>query len=62
MTKIGRSLTADIRLDDPTVSRRHALVCIQREGVRVLDDRSLNGVFATASAPSGLASTTATSS
>jgi pSer/pThr/pTyr-binding forkhead associated (FHA) protein len=44
-TKIGRSLTADIRLDDPTVSRRHALVCLQREGVRVLDDRSLNGVF-----------------
>jgi hypothetical protein len=44
-TKIGRSLTADIRLDDPTVSRRHALVCRQREGVRVLDDRSLNGIF-----------------
>jgi hypothetical protein len=44
-TKIGRSLTADIRLDDPTVSRRHALVCRQSEGVRVLDDRSLNGVF-----------------
>jgi hypothetical protein len=44
-TKIGRSLTADIRLDDPTVSRRHALICCQREGVRVLDDRSLNGIF-----------------
>jgi pSer/pThr/pTyr-binding forkhead associated (FHA) protein len=44
-TKIGRSLTADIRLDDPTVSRRHALVCRQDEGVRVLDDRSLNGIF-----------------
>jgi DNA-directed RNA polymerase subunit RPC12/RpoP len=44
-TKIGRSLTADIRLDDPTVSRRHALVCCQTEGVRVLDDRSLNGIF-----------------
>jgi hypothetical protein len=44
-TKIGRSLTADIRLDDPTVSRRHALVCSQEQGVRVLDDRSLNGVF-----------------
>lgn len=44
-TKIGRSLTADIRLDDPTVSRRHALVCRQGEDVRVLDDRSLNGVF-----------------
>jgi hypothetical protein len=44
-TKIGRSLSADIRLDDPTVSRRHALVCRQPEGVRVLDDRSLNGIF-----------------
>jgi hypothetical protein len=44
-TKIGRSLTADIRLDDPTVSRRHALVCSQPQAVRVLDDRSLNGVF-----------------
>ena len=44
-TKIGRSLTADIRLDDPTVSRRHALICRQPRGVRVLDDRSLNGIF-----------------
>jgi pSer/pThr/pTyr-binding forkhead associated (FHA) protein len=44
-TKIGRSLTADIRLDDPTVSRRHALICRQPGGVRVLDDRSLNGIF-----------------
>jgi pSer/pThr/pTyr-binding forkhead associated (FHA) protein len=44
-TKIGRSLTADIRLDDPTVSRRHALICQQDQGVRVLDDRSLNGIF-----------------
>ena len=42
-TRIGRSLTADIRLDDPTVSRRHALVCRQDARVRVLDDRSLNG-------------------
>ena len=30
-TRIGRSLTADIRLDDPTVSRRHALVCRQED-------------------------------
>jgi pSer/pThr/pTyr-binding forkhead associated (FHA) protein/predicted RNA-binding Zn-ribbon protein involved in translation (DUF1610 family) len=44
-TKIGRSLTADIRLDDPTVSRRHALICVQPEALRVLDDRSLNGIF-----------------
>src|SRR3954447_13561113 len=46
-TRIGRSLSADIRFDDATVSRRHALVASQADGVRVLDDRSLNGVFAT---------------
>jgi hypothetical protein len=44
-TRIGRSLVADIRFDDPTVSRRHALIVRQPDGVRVLDDRSLNGVF-----------------
>ena len=44
-TRIGRSLSADVRFDDPTVSRRHAL--LHRDGgvVRILDDRSLNGVF-----------------
>jgi pSer/pThr/pTyr-binding forkhead associated (FHA) protein len=41
----GRSLAADVRFDDPTVSRRHALIVRQADGVRVLDDRSLNGVF-----------------
>jgi pSer/pThr/pTyr-binding forkhead associated (FHA) protein len=44
-TRVGRSLAADVRFDDPTVSRRHALVVRQPDGVRVLDDRSLNGVF-----------------
>lgn len=44
-TRIGRSLAADVRFDDPTVSRRHALVVRQADGVHVLDDRSLNGVF-----------------
>jgi pSer/pThr/pTyr-binding forkhead associated (FHA) protein len=44
-TRIGRSLAADVRFDDATVSRRHALVVSQAEGTRVLDDRSLNGVF-----------------
>jgi predicted RNA-binding Zn-ribbon protein involved in translation (DUF1610 family) len=44
-TRIGRSLTADVRFDDPTVSRRHALIVRHPDGVRVLDDRSLNGVF-----------------
>ncbi len=44
-TRIGRSLAADVRFDDATVSRRHALVVSQADGVRVLDDRSLNGVY-----------------
>ena len=44
-TRVGRSLSAHIRLDDPTVSRRHALVHREPGGIRVLDDRSLNGVF-----------------
>jgi pSer/pThr/pTyr-binding forkhead associated (FHA) protein len=43
-TRIGRSLAADIRFDDATVSRRHALVANEEGGVRVLDDRSLNGI------------------
>jgi hypothetical protein len=45
-TSIGRSATADLRLDDPSVSRRHALVVAEPgKALRVLDDRSLNGVF-----------------
>jgi len=44
-TRVGRSLAADVRFDDPTVSRRHALIVRQPDGLRVLDDRSLNGVF-----------------
>jgi pSer/pThr/pTyr-binding forkhead associated (FHA) protein len=44
-TRIGRSLAADVRFDDATVSRRHALIVCQADGVRVLDDRSLNGVY-----------------
>ena len=44
-TRIGRSLAADVRFDDPTVSRRHALIVRLPDGLRVLDDRSLNGVF-----------------
>lgn len=44
-SRIGRSRSADIRLDDPTVSRRHAVVVQTAEGdLRVLDDRSMNGI------------------
>ena len=44
-TRIGRSLSADVRFDDATVSRRHALMVSEEGGVSVLDDRSLNGVL-----------------
>jgi DNA-directed RNA polymerase subunit RPC12/RpoP len=45
-TRIGRSITADVRLDDPSVSRRHALIVSEPdESLRVLDDRSLNGIL-----------------
>jgi predicted nucleic acid-binding Zn-ribbon protein len=43
--RIGRSLSADLRFEDPTVSRRHAVLVAEADAVRVLDDRSLNGVF-----------------
>jgi len=43
--RIGRSLSAHLRFEDPTVSRRHAVLVTEPEGVRLLDDRSLNGVF-----------------
>jgi pSer/pThr/pTyr-binding forkhead associated (FHA) protein len=45
MTRIGRRATADIVIDDNSVSRRHALV-LERAGAPVIaDDRSLNGVY-----------------
>ena len=45
-TRVGRSVVADIRLDDPSVSRRHALLVRSAAGsLSALDDRSLNGLF-----------------
>jgi hypothetical protein len=45
-SRIGRSAGADIRLDDPTVSRRHAVVVRTPEGeLSALDDRSTNGIL-----------------
>ncbi|HET9102046.1 MAG TPA: FHA domain-containing protein [Solirubrobacteraceae bacterium] len=40
---IGRGLNADVRLEDPRVSRRHAIIAQHAEGARLLDDRSANG-------------------
>ena len=42
--RVGRGHAADLRLDEPSVSRRHAIL----EGgaqPRILDDRSSNGTF-----------------
>jgi pSer/pThr/pTyr-binding forkhead associated (FHA) protein len=45
VTHLGRGISADVRLDDATVSRRHAVIVSDQRGVRILDDRSMNGVF-----------------
>jgi pSer/pThr/pTyr-binding forkhead associated (FHA) protein len=42
---VGRGLAADLRLDDDSVSRRHAILLHRSVGVRILDDRSSNGTF-----------------
>jgi len=42
---IGRGLVADLRLDENSVSRRHAMLVHDEQGTRVLDDRSSNGTF-----------------
>jgi hypothetical protein len=45
-SRIGRCTTAEIFLDDTSVSRRHAMIATESDKPpRVLDDRSLNGVL-----------------
>lgn len=45
-SRIGRCDKAEICLDDPSVSRRHAMIATESDKLpRVLDDRSLNGVL-----------------
>jgi len=44
-THVGRSFTADVQLEDQSVSRRHAIVYQRPTGTRILDDRSANGTF-----------------
>ncbi len=43
VSHVGRGMTADVRLDDHTVSARHAIVVARAGGTRILDDRSTNG-------------------
>jgi len=42
---IGRGLSADLHLDESSVSRRHAILVPRPAGARILDDRSSNGTF-----------------
>jgi pSer/pThr/pTyr-binding forkhead associated (FHA) protein len=42
---IGRGLSADLHLDESSVSRRHAILVPRTSGARILDDRSSNGTF-----------------
>jgi hypothetical protein len=42
---VGRGLAADLRLDESSVSRRHAILVPRASGARILDDRSSYGTF-----------------
>jgi pSer/pThr/pTyr-binding forkhead associated (FHA) protein len=45
VTHVGRGFTADLRLEEQRVSRRHAILVQRGAHVRLLDDRSSNGTF-----------------
>ena len=45
VTRLGRSLSADVEIDDATVSRRHALIVRQEGETLLLDDGSRNGTW-----------------
>ncbi len=45
VTHVGRGLSAGLRLDDASVSRRHAILVPRPSGARILDDRSANGTY-----------------
>ena len=45
VTHLGRGFSANLRLEDQSVSRRHAVIVNGGEGARILDDRSANGTF-----------------
>ena len=45
VTHLGRGFSADLRLEDQSVSRRHAVIVDAGDCARILDDRSANGTF-----------------
>ena len=44
-TRLGRGFASEIQIDDPTLSRRHAILVREEMVTTVLDDRSANGTF-----------------
>jgi pSer/pThr/pTyr-binding forkhead associated (FHA) protein len=42
---VGRGFAVDLRLEDQSVSRRHAILVERLGEMRILDDRSANGTF-----------------
>src|SRR5207248_1147019 len=42
---VGRAVTSDVPIYDPTISRRHAEIELTEHGVRVTDLGSSNGTF-----------------
>ena len=45
VTRVGRGLQADLILENPTVSRRHAILVLRDGEVYLHDDNSLNGTW-----------------
>ena len=45
VTRLGRSLNADVEIDEPSVSRRHALIVREDGETWLLDDGSRNGTW-----------------
>jgi pSer/pThr/pTyr-binding forkhead associated (FHA) protein len=45
VTRLGRGLQADVILENPTVSRRHAIIVLSDGEAVLLDDNSLNGTW-----------------
>ena len=45
VTHLGRGFSVDVRIEDQSVSRRHAVIAARRDGARILDDRSANGTY-----------------
>lgn len=45
VSRLGRGFDAHVRLDDHSVSRRHALIFADADGALLVDEASLNGTL-----------------